>query len=136
MKVRKIIIGTITYTIITFALAVSWHVILFADRYQAFGYFNREPDFAPGFLTILIQGVILSVLFPMIGFTGTSKLRGLKFALLIGTFFWTSHVLAFVAKQQVQNVYQFIGMETAYLALQFGIFGVLIGIIYRNNISD
>ena len=135
MNSKKIIIGTITYTLGTFSLAVAWHVLLFEARYQAFGYFEGEPSFVLGFLTILIQGVILSILFPMVRLTGTSISRGLKFALLIGAFFWTSHVLAFVAKQPVQGVFQFIGMETVYLTLQFGLFGFLIGIIYRDSTS-
>ena len=124
-----------TYTFCTFALAVSWHVFLFADRYQSFGYFEGEPSFTLGFLTILIQGVVLSMLFPMIKLTGASVMRGLKFATLIGIFFWTSHVLAFIAKQPVQYVFQFVAMESLYLVLQFGLFGFLIGIIYRDNNS-
>lgn len=131
----KITIGTITYTISTFSIAVGWHVLLFEDRYQSFGYFEGEPSFALGFLTILIQGVILSILFPMINLTGISVLRGLKFATLTAMFFWTSHVLAFIAKQPVQDVLRFVAMETVYLALQFGLFGILIGIIYRDEYS-
>lgn len=132
---EKTVLGTITYTIGTFSLAVGWHVLLFENRYQTFGYFEGEPSFALGFLTIVIQGVILSILFPMVRLTGTSVLRGLKFATIIGMFFWTSHVLAFIAKQPVQDVLQFVAMETVYLAFQLGIFGVLIGIIYRDNTS-
>ena len=131
MNLKKIALGTAAYTIGTFSLAVSWHVLLFEDRYRSFGYFEGEPSIVVGFVTILLQGVILSALFPLVKVTGTSVLRGLKFALLIGAFFWTSHVLAFVAKQSVQGVALFVTMETLYLALQFGLFGLLIGIIYR-----
>lgn len=113
MNAKKIILGTIAYSIGTFLLAIAWHVLLFENRYQVFGYFEGEPDFALGFLTIVIQGVILSILFPMVRLTGTSVLRGLKFATIVGVFFWTSHVLAFIAKQPVQEVFQFIAMETA-----------------------
>ncbi|MEJ2680712.1 MAG: hypothetical protein P8144_04310, partial [Gammaproteobacteria bacterium] len=56
--------------------------------------------------------------------------RGLKYSLLIGVFFWSSHVLAFVAKQVIQNAVGFVAMESFYLVLQFGIYGVLIGNIY------
>ncbi len=128
---KKVALGTVAYTIGTFSLAVSWHVLLFEDRYQAFGYFDGEPSFVIGFLTILLQGILLSALYPIVKLTGTSVLRGLKFALLIGAFFWTSHVLAFIAKQPVQGVALFVTMETVYLALQFGLFGLLIGAIYR-----
>ena len=133
MNPKKIVLGTTAYTIGTFTLAVVWHVLLFGDRYQSFGYFEGEPSFVIGFVTILLQGVILSALFPMVKLSGTSILRGIKFSFLVGAFFWTSHVLAFIAKQPVQNVELFVAMETVYLALQFGLFGLLIGAIYRND---
>ncbi len=131
MNTKKIALGTTAYTIGTFTLAVVWHVLLFGDRYRSFGYFEGEPSFVIGFVTILLQGVILSALFPMVKLSGTSILRGIKFSFLLGAFFWTSHVLAFIAKQSVQSVELFVTMETVYLALQFGLFGLLIGTIYR-----
>ncbi len=136
MNIRKIALGTIAYTIGTFSLAVIWHVLLFESRYRSFGYFEGEPSFVIGFLTILIQGVVLSALFPMVNLSGTGTVRGIKFSLVIGLFFWTSHVLAFVAKQTIQDVGLFIAMETFYLALQFGLFGVLIGKIYRKEFES
>ena len=128
---KKVALGTLAYTVGTFVLAIVWHIVLFEDRYRAYGYIEDEPNFVVGFLTILIQGAVLS--FPLFKIKGNGVKRGLKFALWIGVFFWTSHVLAFVAKQSVQNVTQFMAMETFYLALQFGVFGVLIGFIYRDN---
>jgi hypothetical protein len=83
-----------------------------------------------------MQGAILSFLFPMIRIGGSDVMRGLKFALLIGVFFWTSHVLAFVAKQSIQDVTTFVLMETFYLVLQFGLFGLLIGLIHRKFSSS
>ena len=132
---KKLILGTAGYTICTFSLAVGWHVLLFQERYVSFGYFEGEPDFLLGLLTIVLQGVLLSTLFPMLKAEGSSFRRGIKFALVTGAFFWTSHVLAFVAKQQVQEVSAFIWMETAYLLLQFGLFGLIIGVIHREAIQ-
>ena len=136
MNIKNIILGTVAYTVGTFFLAVVWHVGLFEEEYHSFGYFEGEPNFAIGLLTIFIQGVILSALFPRVRLQGNSLYRGLKFSLLVGTFFWTSHVLAFVAKQSVENVSMFTAMETIYLVLQFGLFGILIGAIYREKPAD
>ena len=136
LNAKKLILGTIAYTVCTFSLAVGWHVLLFKERYEAFGYFEGEPDFLLGLLTIVLQGVLLSTLFQMLKSEGTTFWRGIKFALITGAFFWTSHVLAFVAKQKVPGVPAFIGMETAYLLLQFGLFGLIIGVIHREGISD
>ena len=38
-----------------------------------------------------------------------------------------------MAKQSIGNVTTFVAMETIYLALQFGLFGILLGIIYRER---
>ena len=131
MFTKKLTLCTAAYTIGTFALAIVWHILLFEDMYKSFGYFEGEPNFVIGFVTILIQGFLLSILFPLFKLSSTSMVRGIKFSLLIGAFFWTSHVLAFIAKQPVQSVGLFVSMETVYLVLQFGLFGILIGFIYR-----
>lgn len=135
INARKLILGTAAYTVCTFSLAVGWHVLLFQERYESFGYFEGEPDFLLGLLTIVLQGVLLSALFPMLKAEGTSFRRGIKFAFIAGAFFWTSHVLAFVARQKVPEVSAFIWMETAYLLVQFGLFGLILGVIYRGEIQ-
>lgn len=131
MNLSRIALGTLAYTVVTFPIAVIWHVVLFGANYAAFGYFTDEPNFLLGFLTILIQGAILSGLFPLVKLSGSPIVRGLKFSLIVGAFFWTSHVLAFVAKQAMQDAPLFVAMETGYLAVQFGVFGVLVGLIYK-----
>ena len=136
MKLKPTLLGTLGYTLTTFPLAVVWHVVLFEEKYNSFGYFEGEPNFVLGLLTIVIQGFILSLLYPRVKFSGNGMTRGLKYSLLIGLFFWTSHVLAFMAKQTIDNASLFVAMESFYLFIQFGIFGVLIGIIYRKDLEN
>ncbi|MDE0331185.1 MAG: hypothetical protein OXL41_04890 [Nitrospinae bacterium] len=133
MGARKLVMGTAAYTVCTFSLAVVWHVLLFRERYESFGYFEGEPDFLLGLLTIVLQGILLCVLFAMLKTGGSSFRRGIRFALITGAFFWTSHVLAFVAKQEVPGAPVFILMETLYLVVQFGLFGLIIGFIHREE---
>ena len=80
MDTKKLILGTAAYTICTFSLAVVWHVLLFKERYESFGYFEGEPSFLLGLLSIVLQGVLLCVLFPMLKTGGGSFRRGLRFA--------------------------------------------------------
>ena len=135
MDARKLILGAAAYTICTFSLAVGWHVVLFEERYASFGYFDGQPNLLVGLLTVVLQGVLLSMLFPMLRVEGSSFHRGLKFVLIVGAFFWTSHVLSFIARQEVPEVSAFIWMETVYLALQFGLFGLILGVIHRRGDS-
>lgn len=44
-------------------------------------------------------------------------------------------MLAFVAKQDISDTLLFVAMESIYLLFQFGIYGVLIGIIYNGGID-
>lgn len=136
MKPTQIILGTAAYTLVTFPLAVLWHIVLFEEKYRTFGYFQGEPVIVIGFLAIIIQGAILSSLYPYVAFKGEGIVRGLKFALTIGVFFWTSHVLAFVAKNLINNPAAFVAVESFYLLLQFGIYGFFIGLIYRKRLES
>ena len=132
MNWKPITIGTLAYTLVTFPLAVVWHVVLFEAQYVAFGYFDGEPSFSLGLVTIVIQGLLLSVIYPRFRLAGSTLSRGLKFAALIGAFFWTSHVLALIAKQSLQSPYLYLVMESFYLVIQFGVFGVLIAFVYAD----
>ena len=132
MNFKQILLGTAAYTLVTFPIAILWHIVLFEKQYQAFNYIQGEPSFLLGFTSILIQGFLLSVLYPYVKFTGKPIIRGLKYSWILGLFFWTSHVIAFIAKQNIDNPILFIVMESSYLVMQFGIYGVLIGLIYRD----
>ncbi len=131
MNVKPVMFGTLAYTLITFPLAVVWHVLMFEEKYKSFGYFQGEPSFLLGFATILIQGAFLSFLYPFVKFSAKGPVRGFTYSLFMGIFFWTSHVLAFVAKHSIHNPVSFVLMESFYLFLQFGVYGVLIGLIYQ-----
>lgn len=128
-RIKLVLIGTVTYSIVTFPLAAIWHAVLFRSLYDRFGYFEGDPSFALGFLTILLQGIILSLLYSRLSLSGGGIAKGLTFAMALGVFFWTSHVLAFVAKQSVRDAPSFVLIESAYLVIQFGLFGILIGTI-------
>ncbi|MEO1680744.1 MAG: hypothetical protein AAFU80_21575 [Pseudomonadota bacterium] len=130
---KQQILAAAIYPVIIFPLAIIWHLILFEDRYRAFGYFEGEPNIAIGLATMIIQGVVLAVIYPMFQVTRRGYTRAFLFAGLLGSFCWTSHVLALVAKQNVPQAGTFILMETTYLGLQFGLFALALGFIFRGD---
>lgn len=127
----RIGLGTLAYTGATFVWAVTWHIGLFPAQYEAWGYIDADPNFALGLLSIVMQGMILSWLYPHVRFSGTAAMRGLKFGGAVGAFYWTCHVLAFAAKEDAAAAPPFFLLETAYLTVQFLLFGWIIGRIYR-----
>ena len=124
-------LGTLAYTLATFVWAVVWHVGFFQAQYEAWGYIDADPNFALGLLSIVLQGAILSWLYPQVHFAGPAMMRGLKFAAVVGGFYWTCHVLAFAAKEDAANAPLFFLLETAYLAVQFSVFGLIISRVYQ-----
>lgn len=127
----KILLASAAYIVIVFPLAFGWHLGLFKEKYQTFGYFNGEPNIPVGLVTVVVQGLALASIFPLFHTGSAGFVRAFQFAGLMGLFFWTSHVLALVAKQNIPNASGFIAMETGYLALQFGLFALALGLIYR-----
>ena len=128
---KKTLLATLGYVVSTFALAVVWHIGLFEAQYQSFGYFDKEPDFVLGLLTIVLQGVLLSGFYAFL--LGRWQLPAGVYVGVMGGFFWTSHVLAFVAKQEVGQAPLFIAMESFYLLLQFGCYGLVLWWVYRRG---
>ncbi len=127
----KILFAAAGYIAIVFPLALVWHLGLFKQQYQTFGYFAGKPNVPVGLATVVIQGVVLALIYPLFHSGSAGFVRAFQFAGLMGLFFWTSHVLALVAKQNVPNAVGFIVIETGYLIAQFSLFALLLGFIYR-----
>lgn len=128
----NILYSAASYVVIVFPLALVWHVGLFKDKYDGFGYFVGEPNIIVGLITIVVQAIALALIYPLFHTGSVGFIRAFQFAGLMGLFFWTSHVLAFVAKQNVPDVVAFTVMETGYLVVQFGLFALALGLIYRS----
>ncbi len=130
----RVLLGTLGYLVVTFPLAFVWHLVLFKDTYDRLGSYSRkEPIIAFGFGSILLQGIILSLVYPQLC-RGKSIVSGaLKFALLVGGYHWTIHVLAEAAKQSIEPLSAWFSLETTYLAVQFVLGGFLFAWIYRRR---
>lgn len=129
---KKQALAAVGYTLIVFPLALVWHIVFFEDAYVAFGYFDGEPNIPLGLVTIVLQGVLLSIMYPMFAANKPSFSKAAWFCVLVGAFFWTSHVLALVAKQNVPDALSFVMMESLYLGFQFGAFALVLGLVFRD----
>lgn len=128
----EILLGTLAYVLVTFPYAVVWHMKIFRRRYEAWGYFGDDPKPLFGLLAMVFQGAILSWAYGFVALDHASVAAGLGFAGVMGLFFWTCHVLSYMAKHAETRSMGFLGLETVYLAGQFGAFGVLIALIHRS----
>jgi len=133
----KLILGTIGYLCITFPLAYIWHLVVFKATYERLNYFSRaEPIVAFGFAAILLQGVLLSWIYPRLC-RGDSMGAGIvKFLVVMGGYHWTMHVLAAAAKQNIQPLSTWFLIESSYLAIQFTLGGIWLALVYRSRATE
>ena len=126
----EILFGAIAYIIVTFPLAVLWHMKIFRTKYMAWQYFGEDVKPVLGLSSMLVQGVVLSYGYSVLNVAHASIISGVYYSLIMGLFLWSVHVLATMGKSSKVRHFEFFAMETVYLAIQFLIYGVLISYIF------
>ena len=131
MDAKKFVLAVIAYIIITFAIAASWHLVFFKDLYDQLAIFTRKEPLIPlGIVSIGMQALVLAYLYPVFYKGGNPAGEGLKFGLLIGVLMASIAVFAEAGKQNVSSLSTWLTFESAYYLLQFGLVGVVVGVIY------
>lgn len=134
---KKFTFAAVAYTILTFAVAASWHLVLFKDVYDQLGIFTRKEPIIPlGIASILMQALILAYLYPRFFKGGNPVREGLAFGLLSGVLMASIAVFAEAGKQHVSSLATWLVFESAYYLLQFGLLGVVIALIYGRRIEQ
>ena len=127
MKARNLIIGTASYMAASFLVQALSHFVINSEHYASISFMRAEPLMYFGLLTMLIQGIVLTVLYLKWTNNIFSVKQGLRFSLLIGLFFVSYLALVEPDKYNVMNVSEWILVEGIAGLFQFTIFGALLG---------
>lgn len=125
-------IGAISYIIASFLIQALSHFIINSEHYASITFMRVEPLMYFGLLTMLIQGIALTVLYLKWANNSFNIKQGLKFSLLIGLFFVSYLALVEPDKYNVIKVSEWILVEGIAGLFQFTIFGVLLGKFVKN----
>lgn len=126
----QFLLGTLAYIVVTFPLAVLWHMKVFRAKYMAWQYFGEDVKPILGLCSMVVQGIVLSYGYSVLAVDHGSMLTGIGYALVMGLFLWSAHVLAAMGKSSAIRHFEFFTMETIYLIIQFVVYGVLISFIF------
>ncbi len=128
---KKFILATLSFFVLTMAMAFPWHLVWFHDVYVSVGAVTRSEPIVPfGMLAVLIQGMVIAYLYPFYLKTGNPLIQGVKFSLIMGLMVYTVMVFATAAKMQIEPVSTFLFYGTAFSFIQFSVTGVALGLIY------
>jgi hypothetical protein len=131
MNVKKIGLATISYVLLTMAIAFPWHMIWFHDLYLEMGAYTRsEPIIPLGMLSMLVQGVVIAYLYPFYYRDGNPILQGIKFSLIIGSVVYSVLGFAMAAKIDINPISTFLLYSLMFQFIQYVITGASLGFIY------
>ena len=130
---KKRILAVLAYILPTFPLGFFWHLTIFADYYKSLNVYREDVIIPFGITSMLIQGVIWSVVYERL-FSGQPIFKGaLKFALLACPLAWSFLVIAVSAKHQMSSVTGFFLIETAFILVQYAVVSPLIAAVYSRK---
>jgi hypothetical protein len=130
---KKHVLAVAAYMLPTFPLGFFWHLTVFADHYRSLQVYRDDILIPFGLLSMVVQGVVWSVLYRRL-FAGEPVLRGaLKFAALACPLAWSFLVVAVSAKHQMASVSGYVGIETAFIVVQYAVVSPLIALVYARR---
>ena len=131
MDTKKYFLAALAYIVCTFLIAAPWHLVVFKPLYDELAIFTRqEPLISLALLSMLMQGLVLSYLYPLFA-RGTHSIKtGAAFGLLMGALFASSAVFAESGKQNVTSLPTWLAVESVCYLIQSTIVGAVMGMIY------
>jgi len=132
-QMKKRFFAVLAYMLPTFPLGFFWHLTIFADYYKSLHVYRDDIVIPFGIVSMLIHGVIWTIVYERL-FAGESVVKGaLKFAALACPLAWSFMVLAVSAKHIMSSVSGYLLIETAFVLLHYAIVSPLIAAVYARK---
>lgn len=125
------LLATISYVVLTMAVAYPWHMIWFHELYEGMGAYTRpEPNILLGMLSMLMQGVVIAYLYPFYYQAGNPVIQGIKFSIIVGAIVYSVMGFAMAAKIDINPISTYLLSNLAFQFIQFVLTGAVLGLIY------
>lgn len=130
---RKHILSVLGYIVGTLGVQGTSHFLVFSSHYAEVAHASKQPVFALGISSMIIQGLILSFVFSRSKFYTKSLFDAVKVTWLFGLYLVSYVALAESGKYIVPNIPSWIGVEILVGSIQFTVIGVLMGLAHRKR---
>lgn len=127
----KHLISVLAFMGVTFGVQGVSHFLLNKDHFAEIGFLRESPIMPLGFAVMVIEGLILSLALTRLAPTAPSLRDAMMVSLAFGLFLGSYIALTEPAKYAVPSILDWIKVEATASAIQFGVFGVLLGLIHR-----
>ncbi len=130
------LLAIFAYVAATFAVQAASHFVVAAEHYAAIPFLRKEPIFALGVLSMLVQGAVFAWLFSRLPKSGRIYRDALGFALAAGAVIVSYEAFAEPAKYLAPSVMGWMLQELAAGLVQFAVYGVLLGLVYSTQRNE
>jgi hypothetical protein len=127
----KHLISVLAFMGVTFGVQGVSHFLLNKDHFAEIGFLRESPIMPLGFAVMIIEGLILSLALTRLAPTAPSLRDAMMVSLAFGLFLGSYIALTEPAKYAVPSILDWIKVEATASTIQFGVFGVLLGLIHR-----
>lgn len=129
----RMALTVLAYVATTFAVQGGSHFVVNTEHYAAIPMLRPEPIILMGLASMLIQGGIFALLFPVFTRGPVTLRHGIVFSWALGGFLASYIVLGEAGKYAVPSLPSWIAVEGSVAAVQYTVFGVLLGLIHRGG---
>ena len=125
------ILSVLAFMAISFAVQGTSHFVLNKAHYDAISIMRAEAIIPLGLLTMVVQGVILSLALQLWKGSDVSLKDGLIVALGFGLFLGVYIAVTEAAKYDVPSIADWMRVEALASTIQFTVFGLALGFIHK-----
>ena len=125
LRTMKHLLSVLGYIVATFVIQALSHFVLFKSHYASVSWIKAEPIFALGFASMIIQGLVMSIVYERSRFSAEGLIGAVKLAGAFGLVLVSYIAFAEAAKYAVPSVAAWIGIETLAGIFQFALAGLL-----------
>ena len=137
---RSVVLGTLAFVVASFLVQALSHFVVNSSHYAAIPFMRAEPILPLGVFTMILQGAVLSYLFPLLrrGDNRSTSTVGsaLRFSWIMGLFLGSYIALVEPSKYVAPSVATWIGVEASATLLQFTLFGLLLAWVHRPAVAQ
>ena len=127
----KHLLSVIAFLVVSFAVQALSHFVINKQHFDSIGFARPDPIIPLGLLVMVVQGMILSLALTAWRGAQVSIADGVAVSATFGVFLVSYMALAAPAKYAVPSVLDWMVVEGVAGLIQFGIFGLLLGLVHR-----
>lgn len=124
-------LSVFAFIVVSFTIQASSHLVINKAHYDAVTYIREEPIFLGGLVAMIVQGVILTFMYTQVRNKFAGIKGGVGFSVVMGGFLASYITLAEPSKYVVPSFWGWFRLELSVSAVQFILFGILLGYIHK-----